>query len=143
MISGPVVVDSSVIVEGIVRLRHWDAAFRIIRRAVAGEIELWAPDVLYLEVVSALRKLVARKAVDVRAGSRAAGWLTRLPILVTGTAESVPEIWKLRDPLSAYDAAYAVLARRLECPLLTSDTRLARALRRRRARVMHLDELTP
>jgi len=33
----------------------------------------------------------------------------------------------LSDKLSAYDAAYVVLAESLECPLITRDARLARA----------------
>jgi predicted nucleic acid-binding protein len=33
----------------------------------------------------------------------------------------------LRDSLTAYDAAYVVLAEALDCPLLTRDARLARA----------------
>jgi predicted nucleic acid-binding protein len=35
--------------------------------------------------------------------------------------------WKLRHNLSAYDAAYVVLAQRFDAPLLTTDGRLAGA----------------
>jgi len=35
--------------------------------------------------------------------------------------------FSLRDNLSAYDAAYVVLAEALQCPVLTRDTRLARS----------------
>jgi predicted nucleic acid-binding protein len=36
-------------------------------------------------------------------------------------------IWDLRANVTAYDAAYLVLAERLRCPLLTRDARLAKA----------------
>ena len=42
----------------------------------------------------------------------------------------VPRIWELRENFSAYDAAYLALAEVLVedgAPLLTADTRLARA----------------
>ena len=40
----------------------------------------------------------------------------------------LPLIWRLRDNLTAYDAAFAALAAALNAPLVTLDTRLARAL---------------
>jgi len=35
-------------------------------------------------------------------------------------------VWQMRDKLSAYDAAYASLATRLQIPLVTLDSGLAR-----------------
>lgn len=39
------------------------------------------------------------------------------------------EIWRLRQNVTAFDAAYAALAGLLGCPLVTWDVRLARAPR--------------
>jgi predicted nucleic acid-binding protein len=36
-------------------------------------------------------------------------------------------VWALRDNLTPYDGAYVALAETLDCPLVTSDERLARA----------------
>jgi predicted nucleic acid-binding protein len=36
-------------------------------------------------------------------------------------------IWQLRNHFSAYDAAYVTLAEILQAPLITRDSRLARA----------------
>ena len=37
------------------------------------------------------------------------------------------EVWSLRHNVSAYDAMYVVLARAIDCPLLTLDVGLVRA----------------
>lgn len=36
--------------------------------------------------------------------------------------------WQLRQNVSFYDALYVALAERLDCPLVTADRRIARAL---------------
>jgi predicted nucleic acid-binding protein len=138
--AGPVVVDASVVVEYLVALRFTRQARRFFAGLLDPDdaLELWAPDLLYPEVVSALRKLVARRFLDAPAGERATEQLTRLPIMATGTAALMAEAWRLRGTLTPYDACYVALAHRLGAPLLTADERLARALRGRRPRVLLL-----
>lgn len=86
-----------------------------------------APQHLDAEFLSALRGLVLRGSL---AEPRAQLALTRL---ATAAVERFPlapllaEAWTLRDKVSSYDALYVVLARRLQCPLLTTDARLAGA----------------
>jgi predicted nucleic acid-binding protein len=48
--------------------------------------------------------------------------ITRYPHLLL-----LPRIWQLRHNLSAYDAAYVVLAEKLGATLLTRDAKLASA----------------
>ena len=52
-----------------------------------------------------------------------------LDLRITRYPHSVllPRIWQLRHNLSAYDAAYVVLAEKLGATLLTRDARLASA----------------
>ena len=118
----PLVVDASVLVE----LLLGSPASPLIRSALLGRTAV-APQHLDAELISALRALVRRGDV-LEARARLA--LTRLS---TAAVERFPlppllaDAWTLRDNLSSYDALYVALARRLRCPLLTSDVRLAGA----------------
>lgn len=57
-LAGPAVIDASAVVEYLVVLTHTDAATRLFHLAADRRVELWAPDLVYSESVSALRKLV-------------------------------------------------------------------------------------
>ena len=50
-----------------------------------------------------------------------------LAIATVGARALVAEAWSLHRGMTIYDASYAVLARQLACPLVTTDERLARA----------------
>jgi predicted nucleic acid-binding protein len=82
-----------------------------------------------IEVVSALRGLVLGGRIS---ESRAMDALTDhgdLPITRWGSTDHHRRAsLGLRDNVTAYDAAYLVLANELECPLLTRDGRLGRGL---------------
>ena len=53
--------------------------------------------------------------------------LAQLPIERYPHLSLVPEVWRLRDTMSAYDATYVALAAVLRAPLLTCDAKLAAA----------------
>jgi predicted nucleic acid-binding protein len=144
VIAGPVVIDASVVVEYLVALKLTGEASRLFARLrdVDTQLELWAPDLIFPEVLSALRKLVWRRAIPARAGERAVEQLIRLPILASGSSALMRDVWRLRGALTPYDACYVALARRLRAPFVTADGRLARALSRRRDRVLHLSEVS-
>ena len=128
MIGGPVVVDASVVVEYLVELRLTRAATRLFAGLLDDrETELWAPDLVYAESASALRKLAQRKAIEAGAAERAIGQLVGLPISCTGTAALMSRVWALRSTITCYDACYVALAERLHAPLVTADHRLVRA----------------
>jgi predicted nucleic acid-binding protein len=97
-----------------------------LRRRLAGVLTE-APHLIDADVGSVLRRRTAAGLIDPRT---AAGALRGVSLLV---AERYPHgplasaAWALRDDVSYYDALYVALAGRLGVPLLTADTRLARA----------------
>jgi predicted nucleic acid-binding protein len=90
---------------------------------------LHAPHLLDIEVTQVLRRLVRQGTVsEQRAGQAIEDLLdlrvTRYPHFVL-----LPQVWRLRNNLSAYDAAYVVLAQQLGATLVTRDTGLHAAAR--------------
>lgn len=118
-----IVVDSAAVVDALTTVEGSDD----LRAEIADE-DLHAPTLLDFEVVSALRGLTLRGHVS---PARARDTLTdfdALPIQRWPSAAPLRlRAFNLRENLSAYDAAYVVLAEALQCPVLTRDTRLARS----------------
>jgi predicted nucleic acid-binding protein len=114
-----IVVDASA---GLSALLNAGAA----RRALATE-PLHAPHLIDSEVANALRRAVAARRLDGGAAWTALDVWRRLGMTRYPAYSLLDRIWEHRDHLSAYDATYVALAESLDCPLLTADTRLARA----------------
>ncbi|MGH2969695.1 MAG: type II toxin-antitoxin system VapC family toxin [Solirubrobacteraceae bacterium] len=92
---------------------------------------LHAPHLVDVEVLSALRRLVASGEATVARADEAIADLLDLPIERYPHDILVPRVWQLRENLSAYDASYVALAEAVAdepVPLLTADARLARAV---------------
>lgn len=87
-----------------------------------------APHHLDLEVLNALRRLVRASRVEQSRAGEATRDLLQAPIDRIETRALIFRIWAWRENLSAYDAAYVVLAEVLGCALVTADERLGRAL---------------
>lgn len=118
-----IVPDASVLV---VALADDTALGDRARHRLHGE-DLAAPELVYLEVTSVLRRLVSRGHTPVRRAALALDDLLDLPVQCAGHAPLLPRVWQLRENLSAYDAAYVALAEILDAPLFTADLRLTRA----------------
>jgi predicted nucleic acid-binding protein len=84
-----------------------------------------APDLIHLEVASALRRLERAGAVTDEQAVVALLGLLDLDLEVFPLGPLVARAWALRHNLTPYDAAYVALAESLDCPLVTADRGLA------------------
>jgi predicted nucleic acid-binding protein len=100
---------------------------QIEKRIYAHNESLHAPHLLDLEVAQVLRRLVREGTVSARRADQAIEDLLDLRITRYPHFALLSRIWPLRHNLSAYDAAYVVLAEQLQASLLTRDRRLASA----------------
>ena len=103
------------------------AGQRIERRIYSRHQSLHAPHLLDLEVAQVLRRLVREGTVSARRADEAVQDLLDLRITKYPHSVLLPRIWQLRHNLSAYDAAYVVLAEKLGAVLLTRDKHLSSA----------------
>jgi predicted nucleic acid-binding protein len=130
------VLDASAVAELLLGRR---AAGAVARELSRHAFDLHAPHLLDLEVLSALRRVVAAGDASADRAGQALADLLDLPIERYPHDVLAPRIWELRLNLSAYDAAYVALAEAIVddgATLLTADARLARAARAHsRARV--------
>jgi predicted nucleic acid-binding protein len=118
-----IVVDCSSIVDALSGVSGVDS----LRSRVVDE-ELHAPTLLDYEVVSVVRGLALGGHLTAQRADELLADYGDLPLHRWSSAHALRRrAFALRDSLSAYDAAYVVLAEALECPLLTRDARLARA----------------
>jgi len=121
------VVDASVAVKWLVPEDGTDEAVRVL----TGGATLVVPDLLFMEVASALWKRVRRRQMTEPAADTILRSLDAMPLTVHGTRDLVSAAFALSCSLSVtpYDAVYLALAEWQDCALVTADSRLARALR--------------
>ena len=123
------VVDASAVAELLLRR---PVAERIERHIAEHDHALHAPHLLDVEVLSALRRLVAAGDASATRAEAAVADLLDLPLARYPHHVLATRVWALRENFSAYDATYVALAEALTengAPLLTADARLARAAR--------------
>lgn len=113
------VVDASTCVEG---LLDTGAARELLHTG-----GLHVPHLVDAEVCSAIRRHASAGTITDPQGEVALAAWQRLAITRHPVVALVGRVWELRHNLSAYDACYVALAEALDCPLITTDGRLARA----------------
>ena len=119
-----IVLDASAAVDWLLQT---SAGQRIENRIYSRNETLHAPHLLDLEVTQVLRRLALQAVVSVHRANEAVRDLLDLRITRYPHLLLLPRIWQLRHNVSAYDAAYIVLAEKLAAPLVTRDGRLASA----------------
>jgi predicted nucleic acid-binding protein len=118
-----IVVDCAAVVDALTAVDGTDD----LRAFLASE-ELCAPTLLDFEVVSALRGLTLRGHLEATRAEDVLADFDDLQIQRWPAGDGLRRrAFQLRDNVSAYDAAYVVLAEALECSLLTRDMNLARS----------------
>ncbi len=119
-----IVVDASVLVNA---LADDDIDGDLARGRLLTDPDLHAPSLIDLEVLSVLRRQLRLGGLDDRRAGLAVADLRMLALTRYPHLDLVSRVWELRGNLTPYDGAYVALAVTLECALVTSDERLARA----------------
>jgi predicted nucleic acid-binding protein len=119
-----IVVDASAVLELLLRT---EKGVRVQERMLDSGESLHAPHLIDIEVSQTLRRLVILKEITAARGKQALEDHVALHIKRAEHKDLLERVWSLRDSITAYDAAYIVLAEILDCPLITCDAKLARS----------------
>lgn len=94
------------------------------------QTELHVPDLFYIECANILLKYTRRYKRPLEDSLEDLKDLNKLALIVTSTSELIEDAIQLASEkdLTAYDACYAILARKLKLPLVTADAPLAKAI---------------
>lgn len=86
------------------------------------------PEHYFGEVAGALRRLeIIERKIDSATAAAALDGALQLPTRRVNVKPLIDEAWTLRFNITIADAVYVVVAKHLDCPLLTGDRRLAAA----------------
>ena len=119
-----IVVDASALLE---LLLQTPLGARIEARLFRGEDELHAPQLVDVEVLQGLRRLVRTGEVSSRRAEEVLVDLADLELHRHPHLDLADRAWKMRDNISAYDAMYVALAEAIDAPIVTCDRPLANA----------------
>jgi predicted nucleic acid-binding protein len=119
-----IVVDASAVLELLLRT---DKGIKVQERVLDPDESLHAPHLIDIEVTQTLRRLVSLRQITAARGKQALEDHGALAIKRAEHKDLLERVWTLRDSVTAYDAAYVVLAEILDAPLVTCDAKLARS----------------
>jgi predicted nucleic acid-binding protein len=119
-----IVLDASAAVDWLLRTA---AGQRIEQRIYARQETLHTVSLLDVEFAQFLRRLVRQGSLTPKRAGEAIEDIATLRITRYAPVLLLQRIWRLRQNLSAYDAAYVALAEKLQAPLITRDQRMAAA----------------
>jgi predicted nucleic acid-binding protein len=122
-----IVLDASAAIDWLLQTT---AGQEIEKRIFSRGESLHAPHLLDLEVVQVMRRMVRESKVSAQRAQQMIGDFLDLRVTRYPHELFLPQIWRLRNKFSAYDAAYVSLTEELHATLITRDARLASASRR-------------
>ncbi len=118
-----IVIDASALIDLVTRRDNWQQVRRQLEQA--GEVA--APDLIFVEVASALARLSRAGELSDAEAAEAVSTVHRMPLSAYPLQNLLPAAWGMRQFVRVADAFYLACAQRLDTSLLTTDTRLARA----------------
>lgn len=116
------VLDASAAVNVLLPSKHRST---LVNRLVNRDV--WAPQIVDLEVLSAVARLQRSGEVTRAEADGAMDAWARMPLDRIDNELVSRQVWRLRDVLRISDAFYVAAAQLLEAELLTCDARLGRA----------------
>lgn len=119
-----IVIDASAILEVLLNTTTGNKVAALLGRP---DETIHAPHLLDIEVPQVLRRYSLAGELDDNRSNQARDDFKSLPIERYPHGPLLERIWQLRDSLTAYDAAYVVLAEALDVRLITCDARLSRS----------------
>lgn len=119
-----IVLDASAAVDWLLQTA---AGQRLEQRIYARQDTLHTVHLLDVEFLQVLRRLVRQRILAPGRADQAIEDLLALRITRHPPALLLRRIWRLRQNLTACDAAYVALAEELRAPLITRDQRIAAA----------------
>lgn len=119
-----IVVDASALLEFLLLT---PVGARVEARLFRDEDEFHVPHLADVEVIQGLRRLARTGEVSAARAAEAIADLADLDLHRHPHLDQLTRAWKLRENLTAYDAMYVALAEALGAPIVTCDTKLARA----------------
>jgi predicted nucleic acid-binding protein len=123
-----IVLDASVVVE---LLTNGPLADSIRRDLSRRDESCIVPHLIDVEVMSALRRMVAGQRPGAHRSDEFLAALAALPAERYAHTPLIGRIWELRHNFTAYDATYIALAEATNATLCTSDEKLCKGHRAR------------
>lgn len=123
-----IVLDASIVVE---LLTNSSIADTLKKDPGLWSEPLIAPHLLDVEVISAMRSLVAGQRIDSHRSEQFLRQLATLPARRFPHTPLLNRIWELRHNFTCYDAAYIALAEATGAVLYTCDEKLSKGHRAR------------
>lgn len=141
-----VVADSSVFLATVIDDPHEESATALIAAWTSKNVSVAAPYLFRYEVMSVIRKHVARETLTANEGREALRGLLRHPIQFFANDELLERAYELANQHNrpaGYDAIYLALAERLGCEFWTADQKLVNALGSALSWVKWIGSFTP
>lgn len=117
------IIDASIAVKWFAKEQGWKEALKLKEDYIARKVNLIIPELLFYELINALKYKAANKAVIFDAINTLFTMQLRVEALNEILSKELTEI-AMQYNISAYDAAYVALAELFDCELITADEKL-------------------